>query len=472
MKLFYLLLLFFYQTVLGAQAVQLELLGHWRDPEIVGSAAYNNAFNEVWGVWVDGREYAVIGSTYGSHFIDVTEPQNPVEVYRVKGGSSGTHIIHRDFKTYQCYLYAVCDEGSSSTLQIMDLSYLPDSVHLVYNNNSLFTRSHNIFIDVPKARLYTSAETGNSGRFALGLYDISNPENPKFLNHYSQFGNIEAGHVHDCFVTNDTAYLNCGNDGFAVMDFSDYTAPKSLYTLTPTEYPHSGYNHSGWLTPDGTRYVMADETHGAPMKLIHFGDWSKIKISALMGIIRDDKEIPHNPLISCDYAYIAYYYDGLQIYRITDPQKVERLYHYPTSKIANRKSYEGAWGVYPFLPSGNILVADMQTGLYVIKGIETPCNISKTCQTISSSDPILNESDLLTIYPNPSNGIFNIQSKENIIAIKLYDLAGKEIYLSTSKPNHQVSHLVEIPDIQSGLYFVKITLENNRTILQKLLISQ
>ena len=33
---------------------------------------------------------------------------------------------------YNGYLYAVCDENASS-LQIMDLSYLPDSVHLVYD---------------------------------------------------------------------------------------------------------------------------------------------------------------------------------------------------------------------------------------------------------------------------------------------------------------------------------------------------
>jgi hypothetical protein len=27
----------------------------------------------------------------------------------------------------------------------------------------------------------------------------------------------------------------------------------------------------------------------------------------------------------------------------------------------------GAWGVYPFLPSGNILVSDIQRGLFIVK---------------------------------------------------------------------------------------------------------
>ncbi|MBK7232595.1 MAG: choice-of-anchor B family protein [Saprospiraceae bacterium] len=455
---------FFFFTLLSffkinCQAVQLELLGRWRDPDVLGSSAYNNAFNEVYGAWVNNREYAIIGSTYGTHFIDVTNPTDPKEVYRVKGGSSGTHIIHRDYRTYQCYLYAVCDEGSLSTLQIMDLSYLPDSVHMVYDTNSLFVRSHNIYIDVPKARLYTSAETGIDGRYALGLYDISNPTQPKLLGHYSQFGNIEAGHVHDCYVINDTAYLNCGNDGFAVMDFSNYLAPKSLYTLTPTEYPFAGYNHSGWLTPDGSKYVMADETHGSPMKLIHFGDWSEIKITSLMGVVRDDKEIPHNPLVSCDYAYVSYYYDGLQVYDITKPNMAERKYYYPTSLLPNIKSYEGAWGVYPFLPSGNILVADMQRGLFVVKGVEKACNVVKTCQTISGQNDKSSESSDILIHPNPSQDQLNVSSKNPIKAIEIFTLTGQKIYSQMGYFNNGLNE-INTQTLANGIYLIKVIMDN------------
>ena len=44
-------------------------------------------------------------------------------------------------------IYIVCDEGNSSTLQIIDISNLPNSVTTVYDSDSLFQKSHNIFID-------------------------------------------------------------------------------------------------------------------------------------------------------------------------------------------------------------------------------------------------------------------------------------------------------------------------------------
>ena len=59
-----------------------NLLFHWDDPTIVGSTSYDNAYNECWGFEVNNTEIAVIGSTEGTHFFDVTDPQNSTEVGR------------------------------------------------------------------------------------------------------------------------------------------------------------------------------------------------------------------------------------------------------------------------------------------------------------------------------------------------------------------------------------------------------
>ena len=45
-----------------------ELLFHWDEDSLVGSQIFDNTYNEVWGVVIDGREYAIIGSTAGTHF--------------------------------------------------------------------------------------------------------------------------------------------------------------------------------------------------------------------------------------------------------------------------------------------------------------------------------------------------------------------------------------------------------------------
>lgn len=71
-----------------------------------------------------------IDSTLGTHIFDVTDPVNSTEVAFIQGAATG--VIHRDYKDYQGYLYAVADEGPS-TLQIIDLNSLPNSAPLVYD---------------------------------------------------------------------------------------------------------------------------------------------------------------------------------------------------------------------------------------------------------------------------------------------------------------------------------------------------
>ena len=131
------------------------LLYNWQDTSLVGSWAYDNVYNECWGLYVNNREIAIIGSTEGTHFFDITDPTSVSQIGFVVGGYTGAGVIHRDYHDYQGYLYAVCDEGNSSTLQIIDISNLPNSINIVYDSNDLFTKAHNIFIDTAHIALKT-----------------------------------------------------------------------------------------------------------------------------------------------------------------------------------------------------------------------------------------------------------------------------------------------------------------------------
>ena len=72
-----------------AQAQEANLLGTWNDEALIGSFAYDNAYNEIWGIAAGGKEYAILGSTAGTHFIDVTSPAEPTEAFFIPGASSG-----------------------------------------------------------------------------------------------------------------------------------------------------------------------------------------------------------------------------------------------------------------------------------------------------------------------------------------------------------------------------------------------
>ena len=64
--------------------------------------------------------------------------------------------------------------------------------------------------------------------------------------------------------------------------------------------------------------------------------------------------------------YVSSYHDGLQVYDISDQENPTKVASFSTYLMDDHDSYRGAWGVYPFLPSGNILFSDMQYGLYVL----------------------------------------------------------------------------------------------------------
>lgn len=435
----YALIFFFPIHLLAQESENVELLFHWDEDTLVGSQVFDNTYNEIWGIVHNHREYAIIGSTAGTHFFDVTNIQDIQEVAFVAGKVQGPQIIHRDFHDFKNYLYAVSDEGESS-LQIIDFSTLPDSVSLVYDSSVLFERSHNIFIDTVTAKMYTTNGT---------IYSLENPLHPEFL--YSTDLLVS----HDLYVQNDTAYINGGSAGFFILDFSETTIENQTHEVLSSliTYPDQGYNHSGWITPDGNYYVMADETWGMRMKMLDISDFSNLEVVALFGSNVDSNSIPHNQIINGNYLYTAYYHDGLYVHDISNPQQPILMAYYDTFLPNHHDSYMGAWGVFPFLPSGNILLSDMQTGLYVFA-------VNYDHPIINSTEPYSNE---ISIFPNPAKDqvtIFN--SNQSISEIQLFDFNGKCVYQSSQI---DLQHSIDVSLFSEGLYLLKTETETFKLFL-------
>lgn len=432
---------------------QLSLLYNWQDTTLTPSWQYDNTYNEIWGVQINGVEIAIIGSTAGTHFFDVTDPLTASQVDFVAGAYTGSDVVHRDYHDYNGYLYIVCDEGNTSTLQIIDISNLPNSVSIVYDSNILFTKSHNIFIDTATAKLYVCAvkhTNPNNFSSAMEVYSLSNPLNPTLLYTY-----MDVGHVHDAYVRNDTAYLNCGGDGFRIVDFHYLDlpggiAPTELASLT--SYPDAGYNHSGWLNDDGTVYVMLDENHGYDIKLLDVSNFNNITVLSTFNSGVDTNSMAHNAIIKDGWLFVSYYHDGLRIFNITDPTNPFEVLYYDTYLPNNHSSYKGSWGVYPFWNTNNfafssILVSDMQTGLYVFSG-SFPL-------AVNNLEPVTS-----LVFPNPAKNQFTITNK-SATSIILYDVFGKKV-LQQDLNN---SKTIKKENLSSGMYFY--CLKNKKDIIEK-----
>lgn len=451
-------------ALLPAQATQATLLGHWTDTTIVGSSPYDNRFNEVWSVAVNGHEYAIIGSTMGTHFIDVTDPTNPYQADFIPGKFQGAAVVHRDYKTYRHYIYGVCDEGNSS-LQVMDFSTLPDSVRVAYDSNAILHGAHNISIDTARGVLYAWVFRSNTyGNGGMAVISLDDPENPSFI---KRFNNIEAftfSHIHDGYVRNDTAYLDAGYDGFAVADFSDPANPVLLGTMI--NYANQGYNHSGWLTLDGHYYYMADETHGSPLKTVDVHDLSDIKVVDMYNANSSATQIAHNPILACNYLYASYYYDGLQVFDVSDPTHAVRVYYYDTCILPDGDSYVGAWGVNPFLPSGNILISDMQNGLFIFKAIDEGC-ISEPSSPVREA---ATGGIALKITPQPATDYLQVQvdwpGNFKQAEAELYD-ATMRLILTQNVDNQNFT--LNIPtDLTNGIYFLRLHSEAGTRVVKVL----
>ena len=112
MRNFYLfLLLIFFTTTQSIKSQNgLELLFQWSDESISDDNWVGNAYNEIWGVAQNEHEFAIIGSTQGTHIFDITNPEDGFLAAYIEGADDSPAIVHRDYQDYNGYLYAVADE--------------------------------------------------------------------------------------------------------------------------------------------------------------------------------------------------------------------------------------------------------------------------------------------------------------------------------------------------------------------------
>ncbi len=341
-----------------AQALNTTVRSNWDDNGLV-AGPLNNVYNDIWG-YADGngREYAIIGSGEYTLFIDVTDPDNPVEVDRELGGSICTW---RDYKIYGHYAYGVSD-GCSGGLEIFDLSSLPDSVTKVYDSIDFMEDSHNVFIDTTMGKLYACGIS--AGVTDIVILDLTqDPANPELIKNLS----LPDGYVHDLYVRNDTAY--CSHiyiKKLIIYDFSDLDNISSLGM-----YSSPGSNHSNWVSDDGNVMVVADESRNRPVRVVDISDIeSPTELSTFKSTLLaplHTNSVAHNPfIVGNDFVVLSYYDDGLQIFKIDSAAFPFQAGYYDTDTIGTTYSYDGSWGAYPYLPSGNLLASDQDHGLFVI----------------------------------------------------------------------------------------------------------
>ncbi|MBI4536093.1 MAG: choice-of-anchor B family protein [Ignavibacteriae bacterium] len=322
-------------------------------------------YSAIWGYTApDGREYAILGCIGssgrppGTSIIDITDNSNVQQVAFISGPAS----TWREMKTYLHYAYVVTEAGGGT--QIIDLSELPDTARLVrsftYTQGSKSTSSsHTITITDGFMYLNGCAGWGSRDQRGIVMFDLRNdPTNPQFVGEYSP------AYVHDCYVLRDTVYAaaiydTASGGGVWIADLTNKSNPQTIGRI---RYAGSG-THNVWVTKDRRYAITTDEIGSINPKQLQFwdiGNLPTIPTIRTAAFSVNPGITVHNVTVRGDFAYSVWYSGrGIQIVDITNPTLPTLAAGYNTSTSAL------AWGIYPYFPSGKIIMGDGNNGLWV-----------------------------------------------------------------------------------------------------------
>lgn len=323
------------------------------DVELLGHLSYNQELSDIWGYAdEEGNEYALVGVYDGFSVVDVTDPENPEEIYF----KSGPQSIWRDIKTWGNYAY-VCNESSGGVL-IVDLSPLPDgeitSTTTFTGDNYPFSSAHNLYID-EFGKLYIFGSNNGSGG-AIICNVSSDPMNPTEISRFNDT------YLHDGMARGDTLWGAAIYQGqLLAIDVSTPSNTVMGSVTTPGQFAHNC-----WISDDGTHVFTTDEISNGYIGAFDVEDLGNMYETDRVQSSPGEDVIPHNVFVRNNFLITSYYTDGIVIHDAINPSNITEVGNYDTSPDYSGSGFHGAWGVYPFLPSGNIIASDIEEGLYVL----------------------------------------------------------------------------------------------------------
>ena len=377
-KITYILLLtiIVISSITGQDSLNMTRVGIYNPPNMPSTPG-GVIYNDVWGYTAsDGSEYAILGNSDSILVVDVSICNDPQRVYGFDGGNT---TVWRDFKTYQDYMYAVCDNCTEG-LHIFDMSGLPNgNVTHVLTTTAFFTKAHNIYVDTATQKLYVAGSNGATE--GLTILDLSTPANPTLIEDIEfddEIGMPSSNfYVHDVYVQNDTAYCSHGYTGFYVWDMTNLNNIELLGS-----YDSPGYNHSSWIDATGSYSYYAEEVpRGRPMAVVDLANLGHpVNDIQVIHTFKDpistveNDVTPHNPFVHNDSLFISYYEDGIKVYDLINPESPTLVAYYDTypDNGTAYTGYDGNWGAYPFFDSGCILASDVEYGLNTLNVIPCP----------------------------------------------------------------------------------------------------
>lgn len=374
--------------------------------------------NDVWGyVSPSGREYAILGLRTGTGFVDVTDPYDPVVVGAILDSDS----IWSDMKTYGHYAYNVNESGGG--MQIIDLSNIDPPTRQVTLVGALtqsgLQRSHTMYVNEESGFAYLAGSNLSGGR--LVAVSLANPAAPVIVGITSDPAYVHAVEVVSYhtgpYAGREIAFCYDGQSGLHIVDV---TNKANMFLRSSLAYPTVAYSHQGEITED-RRFVVVNDELDESQGLVSTTTTYVINVENLdspflAGSFTNGLgSIDHNLMVRGDFTYEANYSTGLRVYDTSNLPAASEVGFFDTFPPNNNRNFDGAWGVYANLPSGTILVSDMQGGLFVLDVTDAVGQDCLAPEAPTMSAPVVATSRYLSV--NPANA-----GRRTALRIRFVDL--------------------------------------------------
>ena len=152
--------------------------------------------------------------------------------------------------------------------------------------------------------------------------------------------------------------------------------------------------------------------------------------------------VDHNGYTKGDIYYVANYSAGFRAIDISDIENgnISEYGFFDTAPDNNNANFGGAWNVYPYFASGNVVISG-QSGFTLVR------------------DPLLERPDVaeggFTLFPNPASDYVVVSStEESLQQAEVYNVLGQRVLVVDLQGAKRQT--IDISALKAGLYMLKI----------------
>ena len=352
-----------------------DLMGHLSLNQLSGGASGNDC----WG-WTDpttAKEYALVCTSSGVSIVDISDPVNPLLMGTLPTATIST--AWRDVKVYNNHAFVVADNAGNHGLQIFDLTRLrsvnnPPETFSVDAHYTGFGSAHNVVINETSGYAYivgsSRGGTYAGGPLFINIQDPLNPVDEGGFAGYSHDAQALTYNGPDTDYTGSEILISSNENEIVIVDVTDKSNPQQIASIN---YANVGYTHQGWFTEDFRYFILGDELDEANFGMrtrtlvFDFSDLDNPQFHTQY--LGASNAIDHNVYVKDNLLYQASYTAGLRILDLSNISSgtINEVGFFDTYPEHNNTAFQGAWNVYPFFESGNIIVSDIDRGLFILR---------------------------------------------------------------------------------------------------------